>query len=143
MSDITSANSILMLGVTNLYPVPQQLQGFAQDDAYDMSDVTTKEVLLGVDGVMSYGYIPQIKEMNVHLQADSSSNVFFEAVYAAEEAAKGAFQFFGIIQQPSVGRVITLTNGVLVGYSPFAGAKKVLQPRKFMIKWNTVIAAAV
>ena len=120
--DITSANSTLIIGITGLYPVPQQLAGFAQDDAYSMADVTNAEVLMGVDAIMSAGWIPQIKEMGVSLQADSLSNTFFEAWYAAEEAAKSKFFAFATIQQPSVGKVYALLNGVLSGYSPYADA---------------------
>lgn len=140
---ITSANSTLLIGVIGLYPVPQQLQGFGSDDAYSMSNVTNAEVMLGVDGVMSSGWIPQIKEMDITLQGDSDSNTFFEAWYAAEEAASEIFKAFAIISQPSVGKVYTCTNGVLSAYSPISDAKKVLQPRKFQIKWNSVIAAPV
>lgn len=140
---ITSANSTLLIGVVGLFTIPQQLQGFGADDAYSMPMVTNAEVIMGVDGVMSSGWIPQIKEMDVTLQADSASNTFFEAWYAAEEAARDKFQAFGTIIQPGVSRTYALTNGVLVGFTPFADAKKVLQPRKFQIKWNLVAGAPV
>jgi hypothetical protein len=142
-NSITSANSVLLLGVTGLFLIPQQLQGFGADDAYSMPMVTNAEVVMGVDGIMSSGWLPQIKEMDVTLQADSASNTFFEAWYAAEEAASDKFKAFGVINQPSVGRTYALTNGVLVGFTPFADAKKVLQPRKFQIKWNLVVGAPV
>jgi len=141
MSSITSANSVLFLGVAGLYTVPQQLQGFGADDAYSVEAVEIAEVMLGVDGVMSSGWIPQIKMMNVTLQADSASNTFFEAWYAAQEASKDIYKAFGIIQQPAVSKIYTLTNGVLSNYSPLSEAKKVLQPRKFQIKWNMVLGA--
>jgi len=139
MSDITSANSVLLLGVNSLYTVPQQLQGFGQDDAYAMEAVDNKEVQIGVDGNLSAGWIPQIKTMTVTLQADSASNDFFEAWYAAEEAAKSAYFAFGTIVQPAINKMYTLTNGVLSNYTPLAEAKKVLQQRKFQIKWQVVI----
>lgn len=139
MSSITSANSVLMIGVTGLYTVPQQLQGFGADDMYSMEAVENKEVVLGADGVMSAGWIPQIKTMSVTLQADSASNDFFEAWYAAEEAAQDAYFAFGVVTQPAVSKSYTLTRGVLSNYTPLAEAKKVLQPRKFQIKWNVVI----
>lgn len=141
MADITSANSVLALGVAGLFTVPQQLQGFASDDAYAMAAVDTKEVQLGVDGVLSAGYIPQIKILEVTLQADSASNTFFESWYSAEEAAKAPYFAFGVINQPSVSRAYTLTNGVLKNYTPFASAKKVLQPRKFEIHFQVTLGA--
>jgi hypothetical protein len=139
MADITSANSVLMIGVTGLFTVPQQLQGFAQDDMYEIANVDTKEVLMGADGNLSAGYIPQIKVMSVTLQADSPSNTFFESWYAAEEAAQAPFFAFGVINQPSVSKAYTIKTGVLKNYSPLAAAKKTLQPRKFEIHWQLTI----
>lgn len=141
MADITSANSVLMLGVSGLFTVPQQLAGFAADDMYEIGAVDTKEVVLGADGVLSAGYIPQIKVMSVTLQADSASNTFFESWYASEEAAQAPYFAFGVINQPSVSRIYTLTNGVLKSYTPLAAAKKTLQPRKFEIHWQVALGA--
>lgn len=140
-NSITSANSTLFLGVTSLFPIPQQLQGFGADDAYAMEVVENSEVMLGVDGIMSSGWIPQIKIMNITLQADSASNTFFEAWYAAQEAAREIFPAFGNVTQPGVKKTYTLINGVLSNYTPLAEAKKVLQPRKFQIKWQVSIGA--
>lgn len=140
-NNITSANSVLMIGVNSLFVVPQQLQGFAQDDAYDVDPVDNAEVLVGVDGIVSSGYVPQIKMMNVMIQADSPSIDFFEAWYAAEEAAKEKLQAFGVLNQPSISRTYALVKGTLRNYSPVAGAKKVLQPRKFQIAWQSMIGA--
>ena len=140
---ITSANSILLLGVTGLFTVPQQLQGFGADDAYSIDPVENSEVIMGVDAIMSYGWVPQIKVMHVNLQADSASNTFFEAWYAAQEAADEIYPAFGTIVQPGVNRSYILTNGVLSSYSPIADSKKVLQPRKFQIKWAVTLGAPV
>ena len=141
MGTITSANSVLVIGVAGVFPIAQQLQGFGADDAYSMDDVEASEVVIGVDGVMSFGRIPQIKTMSIVLQADSASNSFFEAWYASQEAAQDAFPAFGTLLQPSVARAYVLTTGALFGYSPLAAAKKVLQPRKFSIKWNVALGA--
>lgn len=143
MADITSSNSTLFLGVTNFFTVPQQVAGFTTDDMYSMAAVDTKEVTIGADGILSAGYIPQIKILEITLQADSPSNSLFESVYAAEEAAKAPFFFFGNINQPAVSRNYTLTNGVMKNYSPMASAKKVLQPRKFEIHFQVAIGAPI
>lgn len=141
MADITSANSVLTLGVTNLFPVAQQLAGFAADDMYSMANVDVKEVVIGADGKLSAGWIPQIKVLEITLQADSPSTTFFEAIYAAEQAAQAPFFLFGAINQPSVKKIYTLANGVMKSYSPLADAKKTLQPRKFEIHFQLTIAA--
>jgi hypothetical protein len=143
VASITSANSILMLGVAGLYTIPQQLQGFDTDDMYSMEAVETKEVKMGADGKMSAGYIPQIKVMSVTLQGDSPSNTFFEAWYAAEEAAQDTFFAFGTVVQPSISKSYPLIKGVLSNYTPLSDAKKVLQPRKFQIKWEVAIGVPI
>ena len=138
---LTSANSVLMLGVTGLYTVPQQLQGFSEGDAYSVDSVDVAETVMGVDGKLSGGYVPQIKTMSVVLQGDSPSNTFFEAWYAAQEAAKEAYTAFGLINQSSVSRTYALTKGFLVGYTPLADGKKILQPRKFSIRFESIVGA--
>jgi len=141
MADITSSNSVLTIGVFALFPTPQQLQGFAQDDAYSMSSIEVSENMIGVDGVKSSGFIPTLKEMEITLQADSPSNDFFEAWFNAQESGQSQMIAFGTLSQPSVGKSYSLSNGTLKGYSPIAAAKKVLQPRKFSIVWQNISGA--
>jgi len=139
--NITSANSTLVLGVAGLFTVPQALQGFGADDAYSIDSVDVSEVIMGVDGIMSAGWIPQIKTMNVTLQADSKSNTFFEAWYAAQEVARNTYAAFGSINQPAVNKTYSLSNGILSNFTPLADSKKVLQPRKFQIKFEMILSA--
>jgi hypothetical protein len=143
MSTLTSANSVLAIGVTGLYDVAQILQGFSEGDAYSIDTVDVAETMLGVDGILSAGWIPQRKVMNVTLQADSSSINFFESWYAAQEAAREVFTAFGNINQSSVDRNYTLIRGFLKNYAPIGDAKKILQPRKFQIEWNILVPVPV
>jgi len=139
MATLTSANSVLAIGVTGLYGVAQVLKGFAEGDAYSIDTVDVAETALGVDGILSAGYVPQRMVMNVSIQGDSTSINFFEAWYAAQEAARDVFPAFGVITQPAVARSYTLSRGWLKNYAPISDAKKILQPRKFQIEWNTVV----
>lgn len=143
MADITAANSSLLIGVAGLFTVPQALAGFSADDMYEVSAVDSKELMIGVDGILSAGWIPAIKVMSVTLQADSASNTFFESWFSSEEAAKTPYFAFGVINQPSISRTYALTNGVLKNYTPLAHAAKVLQPRKFEIHWQSIIGAPI
>lgn len=136
---ITSANSVLTLSVESVFPVPQQIQGFADDDAYAVDAVDNAEVRLGVDAVMSVGWIPQIKTMHVTLQADSVSADFWEEWYRQEEAQRDKFFAQGEIVQPALGKTYILTKGVLRNYTPLAPGKKVLMPRQFSIVWQSVL----
>ncbi len=143
MASISSANSIIMLAIASLYTVPQQLQGFAADDIFDAEAVDEVEVLMGVDGTLSAGYVPQPVKWSVTFQADSASIDLFEAWYASQKAAGDVYFATGIVTLPSVGRLYTCTNGVLTSYSPMSSAKKLLQPRKFGITWESVIGASI
>jgi hypothetical protein len=141
MPDITSSNSSLAIGIAGLVPVPVTMQGFGPDDAYSMPDVDNAEVKISVDNIMSYGWVPQIKTLNITLQADSPLIDFFEAWYAAEEATQSKLPAFGALNQPSIGRTYDLANGVLSGYSPLADGKRVLEPRRFAIKFQVALGA--
>ena len=140
---ITSANAILAIAVASIYPVPVQIQGFAVDDIYDTDAIDPSEVLMGVDGVMSAGFVFVPIKQNFSLQADSASNDIFEQWYQLQQAAAEIFKASGIITLTSIGRSYNMNNGVLSGYKPIADAKKVLQPRKFAITWNSVVPVPV
>ncbi|WP_048996431.1 phage tail fiber protein [Burkholderia multivorans] len=140
---ITSANAVFMLAVTDLFPVPQQLQGFAADDIFDTEALTPAEVVMGVDGKLSAGYTPVPTKQNISLQADSDSNLIFEAWHLAQQTAKEVYFASAIVRLPSVSKSYVLTNGVLTSYMPIPDAKKILQPRKFQITWESVVGAPI
>jgi hypothetical protein len=140
---ITSANSVFMLGILGIFPVPQPLQGYDVDGRLHGPDDQAQEVKMGIDGRLSGGYIPVPTPIEITLQADSASNVLFEEWYAQEQAQQESFTATGLIRLPSIGETYTLAVGFLTGYTPFAAAKKVLQPRKFEITWQSVIGAPI
>lgn len=140
---ITSANSVFMLGILGIFPVPQPLQGYDVDDAFMAQMIKPKEVKMGIDGRLSGGYIPVPTPIEITLQSDSASNLLFEEWYAQEQATQESFTATGLIRLPSIGETYTLAVGFLTGYTPFAAAKKVLQPRKFEITWQSVIGAPI
>ena len=138
---ITAANAVLMLSVVGLFPTPQQIQGFAADDIYDTEDLETAETLMGVDGKLSAGFVYNPVRQGFTLQADSNSNCFFENLYSAQRAARDIYFLNGTVLLPSIGKLYTMTSGVMSGYKSLADGKKVLQPRKFMITWESVAPA--
>ena len=143
MSTITSANATIFVGAKGFFPVPQQLQGFAVDDVYDVSEISPAEVLMGVDGIMSAGFVFVPVPQNFALQADSPSIAFFDALFAGQVTAKEIIFLFGITHLPSIGKSFTMNNGVLTNYKPMPDGKKVLQPQKFGITWNSVTPVPV
>lgn len=146
--DITSANAVILLTVPLFLPVPQQLQGFAADDIYDTDDVVVAETLMGVDGNLSGGTVFMPTPQTFTLQADSSSVDFFEGLDTAQQASArlggpGVFPMFGVVTLTSVGKTYTMSNGILTRSKRLPDAKRLLQPRKFQVMWQTVIAVPI
>lgn len=143
MATLTAANSVITIGVTSLFPVAQQLQGFAVDDVFTSEAVTTVETMMGVDNILSAGWVATSKKLTFALQADSPSNVVFDTLWSAQEVAQEVFILFGEITLPAIGRAFTLQRGFMTSYMPMPDAKKLLQPRKFTIEWQRILPAPI
>lgn len=135
---ITSANSVFMLVVAGLFPVPVQLQGFATDKAFTTDAVDLAEVQMGVDGRMTAGYVPVPVKQTISLQADSPSRDIFTAIIQASMTARTVFMLSGSIAIPATGESYTLTRGVLMTGKQIPDAQKVLQPVDFTITWERI-----
>lgn len=139
--NLSSANAVIILGITDLFPIAQQIQGFSADDIFSTDPIDTAELVMGVDGKLSAGYVYAMVPQSFTLQADSPSNDFFESWYGAEQVSGNKYSAFGTITLPSIGKVYTMTNGFLSSYPPIADGKKILQPRKYGITWNLITPA--
>lgn len=138
MADITSANSVFSLSIPLLIPSPENIEGYATDDAFEADEIEVAETYMGVDGKLSAGFVFTAVPMNVSLQADSPSCDIFETLYANEKKLRKKFFMNAVIQFPSLGIKYTFKNGVMVTYPPMAAAKKTLGQRRFGIKWESV-----
>ena len=139
MASITSANAIYTLMITKLIPAPIQLQGFAADDIFDTEALEIGEVLMGVDGFLSAGFVRHPIKQSIMLQADSQSNKLFQIWYDGEKALGDKYFAQATVVLPALKTIYTLSNGVMTTYQPIPDAKKVLQPRKYSIVWESVI----
>lgn len=143
MADITSANAVFMLDIPNVLGVAVPIQGFAVDDMFTAEVAESVEARMGADGRLSGGFTPYPVKTPVHLQADSPSVDVFEQWDAVNKTpgiqssniAQASIDYF------SIGKVYTLTNGHLTRVTPFAGAKKVLEPTEWEITWELVIVS--
>lgn len=140
--DITAANAVLTLTIVPLFTVPQQLQQFAADDVYDLEQVQSVEVLMGVDGKMSGGFVYKEINQDIILQADSPSNDVFDTWWTSMQATKGLYVANGLIRLPAIGKKFTQVNGQLTGYK-LPGAKKLIQPRRYRITWESIAPSPV
>lgn len=138
---ITSANSVFMLAIPGLYPVPQQLQGYAADDAFTTTPVKLTESVIGVDGRKSSGFVFSLYEMEITLQADSPSRRIFDYWAQAMRVARDDYPANATISLPGISKAFTLSNGSLEEYPVMPDAKKTLQPTKYKITWESITPA--
>lgn len=142
MGNITAANAVYILTIPNVLLAPAQLQGFAADDIFDTEPLEAAETLMGVDGVLSAGFVFVPVNQSITLQADSASNAVFDAWWTQEQANKTKFAASGQIKLTGIGTKWALTNGFLVTYPVIPNAGRTLKPRKFMIRWQTAFPQA-
>lgn len=139
-STLTAANSVITLSIAGLFSAPQQLQGFSADNIFEIGDQTVTEVLMGVDGRLSGGFVFNAIEQTFDLQADSPSNSIFETWAAQQARNRDTYVATGVVTLKSVGTKYSLTRGFLGTLPPLPSAAKILQPRKYLIHWESVQA---
>ncbi|WP_019573357.1 phage tail fiber protein [Curvibacter lanceolatus] len=138
MATLTSANSTLALAITDIYPAPQLIEGFATDDLFNADPVTNAEIMMGADGKLSAGFVFEAYKMNVILMPTSPSLAIFETWASTQVGAQEIYPANGSIILPGINRKYTLTNGILTTVKPFADVKKTLQPIPFVITWEKI-----
>jgi hypothetical protein len=133
---LSAANAIVTLSIPLLFPIPQQLQGFATDDVFNTGQIKSVETLSG-------GFVFTEVVQNYVLQGDSLSNRFFDVWWTSMQAAQDVYWANGSILLPAVGTKFAMVRGALTGYQPLPDAKKILQPRTHAITWNRVAPSPV
>jgi hypothetical protein len=140
MATLTAANAVLIITIPGLFNQPQVLQGFAADDIYDVDQIDMTEVVMGVDGILSGGFVFVPIKQTIALQPDSASNAIFESWAAAQTQIKDAYIANGRTTLQSVNRAYVSTKGFLTGHTPVPSAGKLLKPRKYTITWQSVVS---
>lgn len=138
LKTITAANSVYLLAIPGLYPIAQLLQGYSADAAFETETAEPTENQMGVDGIMSSGFVPFMTLQTISLQADSDSVLVFENWLAAMKSAREVIYANATISLPSVQRKYNLTKGALSSIVAIPGTRKVLQPRPFRITWGSI-----
>lgn len=138
MGTVTVADAVLTLSVGIIIPQPQQLQGFAVDDVFDIASIKSVETMMGVDGLLSGGFVYAEIRQTIALQADSASNAFFDTWWTQMQASKSVYVASGGVKLPSIATKFVLSTGYLTGYKPAPTGKRVLQPRHYEITWGRI-----
>lgn len=138
MSSITAANSVVTLAVAGLFPIPQQLQGYSADRAWETGNVVMTESQIGVDGRKTGGFIFSQVEQTFTLQGDSPSRQIFQSIVNAMKAAREIFYIQGTITLPATGESFICVKGNLKDANMLPDAGKVLGPVKYVIEWQRI-----
>ena len=138
MSTLSNANSVLLLKIERLYPVPLPIQGYSVDDAFTVPDVTSGETMMGVDGHLSAGYTPYEVPLEITLMADSASNIIMDQWIGAEQISKDKYVADVTLLIQGTGALYTFTRGFLKSFTPLPAGRKVLQPRKFTLGFESM-----
>lgn len=133
---ITAANAIFQLFIPDIFPAPQQLQGFSTDDIFDTEDQQSVQTQMGVDGLLSAGFVFVEVKQSITLMPNSPSNDVFDQWNASQLAALDSFPASAVVILPAIGKKWQMTRGFLTSYKPIPGAGQVLKPRKFGITWQ-------
>ena len=135
---LTSNNATFMLTIPGVFNSPFQVQGFAADDMFTTDPQKPVEVVMGVDGTLSGGYVKHQIVMKIKLSPDSPSIPYFDQWLAAMDTGLDAYPANATITIPGNGAVYTCTNGWLTQYKNMPDAKKLLQPQEMEITWQLV-----
>lgn len=140
---ITSANSTIMLSVDTIYTTAQQMQGYAAEDIFDTDDVDLAEVVLGLDGKQSSGWIPFNVKWRFTLMPNSPFILVMDTWITAQNVLKDVYVAQGNVKLPGPGKKFTMSNGTLTRGKVIPDAKKTLQPQTYEITWESVLPAPV
>lgn len=135
---LTGANAVISLSAPDVFGAPVQLQGFAADDVFSSEALQSAETLMGVDGVLSAGFVYVPAPQNYMLQGDSLSVDFFETLWAQQQQNATVYRLSGLTTLLPVQKKYTMTNGVLTNYTPISDVKKLIQPRRFTVTWESI-----
>lgn len=140
---LTNANSILTLTVGDLDIGPVQLQGFGTNDMFDTTAIKSAEVIVGVDGVKSQGYIAFLVPFKFTLQADSLSIDVMDAIQEAQEAAQETYELSMSLSAPGLGKLWTFINGTITEFKKTPKGEKLMQAQSYEVTFGKMISSVV
>ena len=138
MPSITSLNAKLTITAASVFNAPQTIQQFAVDDIYDVDVKEVAETMMGVDGFLSAGLVKMAVTQNITLMASSPSGWIFDQIIEKQFSAGDVVQIQGTLSLQSLLMQWTQTNGYIRSYTPIPAGKRVLQPRRFTLVWESV-----
>ena len=139
---LTTANSVVSITVPGLFNSPQILGGYTADRAWETDVVDLAEVVMGVDGVLSGGWIPFAVPQVYYIMPTSLTSDMFETWMGTSQANQAIYTAQGKITLLGTGKSYTMQNGYLTKGGVIPNGGKLLEGRPFTITWQSILASA-
>ena len=136
---ITAANSLFYLTVPGLYDTPVKIEAYGTDAMVNGGDINPVVAEMGVDGHLSFGWVPTSKEVTVTLAADSPSREIFDDWITYQDTVREVMVCSAEFTLPGIGRRYIGTRGAITSAPPMPGVAKTLQSTAYTItfeKWT-------
>lgn len=134
---LTVANSSLIITVEGLYPSGVRLEGYAADNVFETAAVENAEIVMGVDGKLSAGYVFNPIQFTVNLQADSPSLDVFESIWQREASTRDKLRVGFSAALPSTNKRYVLRDGFFQSYQA-PQAQRTLQPASAVFMFSRI-----
>lgn len=141
--NITSADVVFAITVSGLLNAPFTLSNFATDKIWETAERELAETQMSVDGYLNAGWIANPVDQTISLSAASDSATIFETIVAGQDLTRTIYRVGGAITITGTGRKYTMVNGVVRSVNPIPSAGRVLDPRTFSVRWQSVTPAGV
>ena len=134
---ITAANSTFYLTVPGLYNTPVKVEGYSTDTMVGAEAISPVVAEMGVDGHLSFGWVPTSKAVTVTLAADSPSRQTMDDWVTYQDAKGEVMVCSAEFSLPGIGRKYIGTRGAITSAPPMPGANKTLQPTAYTITFES------
>lgn len=134
---ITAANSTLFLTVPGLYDSPVKIEAFGTDAMVSGEAISPVAAEMGVDGHLSFGWVPTPKVVTITLAADSPSRQIMDDWITYQDARREVMVCSAEFSLPGIGRKYIGMRGAITSAPPMPGANKTLQATAYTITFET------
>ena len=139
---LTATDAIVSVKVDNLFPVPQIIDGFEIDNAFQLSDINIAQTVLTLDGELTGGYVPSIVDFTINVLPVSLSKQFFVDWMQASKTNQTMFKATFNITIPGEKASYILTDVILVTGKILPSVNSILQPVSYKVQVSSKNIAA-
>lgn len=134
---ITSANAKMTLFCA-LFPAGLNFENFAVGNAWTQELIQQLEARMGVDGMISFGYTPQVKTLQVTLSPNSATVDRMDYLVQSQDLAQDAVICQMSIELKALKKRIVLQNGACTNSKLLADGQAVLEPQQYNFAFESV-----